>query len=58
LILKLEKKKLTRSIILINRGDPVIIAFLYSIISGIMAASPLFLGGIIRYPKSRGKKDP
>ncbi len=49
---------LTRSIISINQREAVIIAFLYSIISGIMAASPLILVGIIKYPKSRGKKDP
>ena len=49
---------LTRSIIYINQGEVVMIAFLYSIIFGIMAASPLFIGGIIRYPKSKGKKDP
>lgn len=50
--------RLTKSIILINLGEAVIIAFLYSIISGIMAASPLLLVGIIKYPKSSGKKDP
>jgi hypothetical protein len=42
----------------INQGEAVIIAFLYSIIFGIMAASPLILVGIIKYPKSRGKKNP
>jgi len=49
---------LTRSIISINQGEAVIFAFLYSIIYGIMAASPLILVGIIKYPKTRGKKDP
>ena len=49
---------LTKSIILINQGEAVIIAFLYSILFGIMAASPLLLVGIIKYPKSRGNKDP
>ena len=49
---------LTRSIISINQGEAAIIAFLYSIIFGIMAASPLFLAGIIRFSKSREKIDP
>lgn len=49
---------LTRIMISINQGEAVIIAFLYSIIFGIMAASPLILVGIIKYPKSRGKKNP
>ena len=49
---------LTRGIISIDQGEAVIIAFLYSIISGIMAASPLILVGIIKYPKTRGKKEP
>jgi len=49
---------LSRSVISINQGEPVIIAFLYSILFSIMWATPLFLTGIIRYPKSRGKKHP
>ena len=49
---------LTRSIISINQGVAVIIAFLYGIPFGLMAASPLLVVGIIKYPKSRGKKDP
>jgi len=48
---------LSRSVISINQGDPVIIAFLYGILFSIMWATPLFVGGIIKYPKSRGKKD-
>jgi len=47
---------LSRSLISINQGDPMIIAFLYGILFSIMWAAPLFVGGIIRYPKSRGKK--
>ena len=49
---------LSRSVISINQGDPVIIAFLYGILFSIMWATPLFVGGIIKYPKSRGKIDP
>lgn len=49
---------LHKSIISINLGEPVIIAFLYNIPFCIMYATPLFLGGILKYPKSRGKKDP
>ncbi len=49
---------LTRTIISINQGEAVIFAFLYGIPFGIMAASPLLLVGIIKYPKSRGKIDP
>lgn len=49
---------LSRSIISINQGEAVIIAFLYNIPFGIMWATPLILAGIIRNPKSRGKKDP
>lgn len=49
---------LTRSIISINQGEAVIIAFFYGIPFGIMAASPLLVVGIIKYPKSRGKIDP
>ena len=48
---------LHQSIISIYQGDPVIIAFLYGILFSIMWAIPLFLTGIIRYPKSRGIKD-
>ncbi len=48
---------LSRSVISINQGEPVIIAFLYGILFSIMWATPLFVTGIIRYPKSRGKKD-
>ena len=44
---------LHQSIISIYQGEPLIIAFLF----GIMWATPLFLVGIIKYPKSRGKKD-
>jgi len=50
--------RLTRSIISINQREAVKIAFLYSILFGIMPAIPWFLIGIIRYPKSKGKKDP
>ena len=49
---------LSKSVISINQGDPVIIIFLYGILFSIMWATPLFVTGIIRYPKSRGKKDP
>jgi len=49
---------LSRSVISINQGAPVIIAFLYGILFSIMWATPLFVGGIVKYPKSRGKKDP
>ena len=49
---------LSKSVISINQGEPVLIAFLYGILFSIMWATPLFLTGIIRYPKSRGKKDP
>ena len=49
---------LSRNVISISQGDPVTIAFLYGILFSIMWATPLFLGGIMRYPKSRGKKDP
>jgi len=49
---------LSRSIISINQGEAVIIAFLYNILFGIMWATPLILAGIIRNIKSRGKKDP
>ncbi|MBA7511892.1 hypothetical protein ES705_03890 [subsurface metagenome] len=49
---------LSKSVISINQGEPVIIAFLYGILFSIMWATPLFVTGIIRYPKSKGKKDP
>ena len=49
---------LSKSVISINQGEPVIIAFLYSILYSIMWATPFFVAGIIRNPKSRGKKDP
>jgi len=48
---------LFRSKISIIQKEPVIIAFLYSIRFSIMWATPLFVVGIIKYPKSRGKKD-
>ena len=48
---------LFRSKISIIQEEPVIIAFLYSIRFSIMWATPLFVVGIIKYPKSRGKKD-
>jgi len=44
---------LSKSVISINQGEPVIIAFLYGILYTIMWATPLFLGGIIKYPKSK-----
>ncbi len=49
---------LHQSIISIYQGEPLIIAFLYSILFGIMWATPLFVTGIIKFPKSRGKKTP
>jgi len=49
---------LHKSIISINQGEAMIIAFLYSIAFCIMYATPMFLIGIIKYPKSRGKIDP
>ena len=49
---------LSKSVISINQGEPVIIAFLYGILYSIMWAAPFFVVGIIKYPKSKGKKDP
>jgi len=49
---------LSKSVISINQGDPVIIAFLYGILFSIGWATPLFVTGIFKYPKSRGKIDP
>jgi len=49
---------LSKSVISINQGQPMIIAFLYGILYSIMWAAPFFVVGIIKYPKSRGKKDP
>jgi len=49
---------LSRSVISINQGEAVTIAFFYGIPFGIMAASPLLVVGIIKYPKSRRKIDP
>ena len=48
---------LSKSVISINQGEPVIIAFLYGILYSIMWAAPFFVVGIIKYPKSRGKKN-
>ncbi len=47
---------LFRNIISIIQGEPVIIAFLYGILFSMMWATPLFVVGIIKYPKSREKK--
>ena len=49
---------LSKSVISINQGEPVIIAFLYGILYSIMWAAPFFVVGIIKYTKSKGKKDP
>ena len=48
---------ISRSVISINQGETLIITLISGIILSIMWASPFFLGGIMKYPKSRGKID-
>ena len=49
---------LSKSVISINQGDPVIIVFLYGILFSIMWATPLFVTGNIDIQNREEKKTP
>ena len=49
---------LSRSVISINQGDPVIIAFLYGILFSIMWATPLLVRELLDIQNREEKKTP